>query len=520
MTTRRRWVLAIALGGSLVVIAPLIVVPLLIAVLVAGGAAAHGPDCANNTGTTQLTAIDSSGHSWAELSTRQKEIAGIIILVGQQRGIDVNGIIAALITGYQESKFQVYANDGLGDDLAPEQRGIERSLNLPHDAVGTDHGSLGVFQQQWPWWGTMPELMDPQTSAEKFYAAMVKKVPNYRRLDPGDVAQAVQVSAYPDAYDAWIPLARQLLAHAGELGGRLAAGEPDGPDITSVSDLCGPGAAMDCAPTGLDVERGLTPDALRVVRCVDQHFGRHTYLGVGERSSNPTSDHPSGRAADIMIEDWQSPAGRAEGWRIARWVAVNADRLGVTYVIFDARIWSADRAAEGWRRYRHPSGDTSPTARHRDHVHVSVSGNAAGRPSLGGPWRPPLRPGAFTVTATFGMCSDLWSSCHTGVDLAAPAGTPIRAAHAGRVETVGFDADGYGRYTVISAGNVDVYYAHQTSTRVRPGQVVTAGQPIGTVGATGNTTGDHLHFEVRVNDQAVDPESFLAAHGIDLRELQ
>ena len=52
---------------------------------------------------------------------------------------------------HDESGSRVYANDGRGTDLAPEQAGIERSRVLPHDAVGTDHGSLGVFQQQWPW---------------------------------------------------------------------------------------------------------------------------------------------------------------------------------------------------------------------------------------------------------------------------------------------------------------------------------------------------------------------------------
>jgi murein DD-endopeptidase MepM/ murein hydrolase activator NlpD len=73
---------------------------------------------------------------------------------------------------------------------------------------------------------------------------------------------------------------------------------------------------------------------------------------------------------------------------------------------------------------------------------------------------------------------------------------------------------------VISTGNVDVYYAHQTSIHVQPGQVVAAGQQIGTVGDTGNTTGYHLHYEIRVDDQAIDPEPFMVARGIDLRELQ
>ena len=521
--TRRRWVI-VALAGCLVTMAPLFAVPLIVAVLVAGGAAADGrAACGNNTGLTQIDA-DSSGTSasLADLDEKQRAIAGTIILVGQHRGIDVNGIISALITGYQESKYTVYANDGAGGDLAPEQYGIERSLALPHDAVGTDHGSLGVFQQQWPWWGTLAELMDPQTSAEKFYAALVEKVPNYPDLDPGDVAQTVQVSAYPDAYHQWEPLARQLLGHAGELGGQIttSSGPGGGPaSATGVSNLCGPGAAMDCAPTGLDVERGLTPDALRVVRCVDERFGRHTYLGVGERSSNPTSDHPTGRAVDIMVDRWNTRLGNVEGWRIARWVQDNAAGLGVTYVIFDAQIWSTERADEGWRTYQHPSGAGDPTAMHRDHVHVSVAGNSAGQPELKGRWQPPMRPGSYSVTATFGACSSLWSSCHTGIDLAAPTGTTVYAAHAGRVTTVGYDGDGYGNYTVISVENVDVYYAHQTTIDVRAGEIVAAGQPLGTVGATGNTTGPHLHYEIRVDDQAVDPDPYMVARGIDLREL-
>ena len=301
--TRQRWVI-VAVAACVVTMAPLIAVPLMVAVLVAGGAAADGPtDCANNTGVTQVD-VTGSGASLASLNEKQRAIAGTIILVGQQRGIEVNGIISGLMTGYQESKYQVYANDGAGGDLGPDQYGIERSLTLPHDAVGTDHGSLGVFQQQWPWWGTMAELMDPQASAEKFYAALVEKAPNYPELDPGDVAQTVQVSAYPDAYDQWEPLARELLAHVGQLGGQISMSGPGSgaQAATAVSDLCGPGAAMDCPATGLPAEHGLTPDALRVLRCVDERFGRHTYLGVGERSNNPTSDHPSGRAVDIMID--------------------------------------------------------------------------------------------------------------------------------------------------------------------------------------------------------------------------
>ena len=77
---------------------------------------------------------------------------------------------------------------------------------------------------------------------------------------------------------------------------------------------------------------------------------------------------------DIMIPGWDTPAGNREGWRIARWAQLNAARLGVTYVIFDARIWSVARASEGWRAYSHPIGSSNPTLDHLDHVHVSVEG--------------------------------------------------------------------------------------------------------------------------------------------------
>jgi hypothetical protein len=134
---------------------------------------------------------------------------------------------------------------------------------------------------------------------------------------------------------------------------------------------------MDCPPTDSPAEDGLTPDALKLLRGVQQQFGDHTYLGVGHRDNNPNSDHPSGRAVDIMLDHWQTRSGNAEGWRIAHWVKHHAVQLGVKYVIFDRKIWSTDRSSEGWRAYTHPSGESSPTVDHLNHVHVSVYGNAA-----------------------------------------------------------------------------------------------------------------------------------------------
>ncbi|MGH4000710.1 MAG: peptidoglycan DD-metalloendopeptidase family protein, partial [Pseudonocardiaceae bacterium] len=153
-----------------------------------------------------------------------------------------------------ESGFRVYANDGEGSDLEPDQKGIEASLRLEHDAVGTDHGSLGVFQQQWPWWGTMPELMDPATSARKFFAAL-GKVSGWEGLPVTVAAQRVQRSAFPDAYADDEPLARGLLEAIARDGGRQEADE-----AASAGDSAGdagdanlqPGSAA--GPEGMDIE--------------------------------------------------------------------------------------------------------------------------------------------------------------------------------------------------------------------------------------------------------------------------
>ncbi|WP_157559602.1 endonuclease/exonuclease/phosphatase family protein [Nocardioides sp. Soil777] len=148
---------------------------------------------------------------------------------------------------------------------------------------------------------------------------------------------------------------------------------------TTASPACVPPTSApvpaDCAAAGGAAEAGLTPDALRVMRCVLTVFGPHTVGGLGDRP-NP-SDHETGRAVDIMIDRWDTAAGNEAGWAIARWVRSRASELGVTYVIFDAHIWSPDRDAEGWRTYSHPTGVSSPTLDHLDHVHVSVHGHAA-----------------------------------------------------------------------------------------------------------------------------------------------
>ena len=96
---------------------------------------------------------------------------------------------------------------------------------------------------------------------------------------------------------------------------------------------------------------------------------------------------------------------------------------------------------------------------------------------------------------------------HTGVDLASPRGTPIYAAGDGIVEKAGWSS-GYGNFTLVRHVNgYETGYGHQSKIVVKPGDRVRQGQVIGYVGSTGNSTGNHLHFEVRINGNFVDPLS-------------
>ena len=100
---------------------------------------------------------------------------------------------------------------------------------------------------------------------------------------------------------------------------------------------------------------------------------------------------------------------------------------------------------------------------------------------------------------------------HTGVDLAAPQGTPVRAESGGTV-SVGFDPGGAGLYVAVAVDrHVRVLYCHLSAAVVAAATRVVTGEVIGEVGATGLATGPHLHFEVQVDGRAVDPVAWLAS---------
>ena len=100
---------------------------------------------------------------------------------------------------------------------------------------------------------------------------------------------------------------------------------------------------------------------------------------------------------------------------------------------------------------------------------------------------------------------------HAGEDIGAPSGTPILAADSGVATVIPNNGNGYGNYIMINHGGGRVtLYAHMSAFAVSNGATVTQGQVIGYVGSTGNSTGPHLHFEVRVNGATTDPKSYFS----------
>ena len=114
-----------------------------------------------------------------------------------------------------------------------------------------------------------------------------------------------------------------------------------------------------------------------------------------------------------------------------------------------------------------------------------------------------------TITSRYGVSSRIRSSDHTGLDIAAKTGTDIQVVADGIVEFAAYSGS-YGKLVKINHGNgVETWYAHTSKIYVKVGDEVKAGDIIAAVGSTGNSTGPHLNFEIRINGEHVNPQSYL-----------
>ncbi|MGW1160749.1 M23 family metallopeptidase [Streptomyces sp. NPDC002513] len=135
-------------------------------------------------------------------------------------------------------------------------------------------------------------------------------------------------------------------------------------------------------------------------------------------------------------------------------------------------------------------------------------------------WVSPVK--QYGLTAGFSQAGGMWRAGHSGQDFAVPSGTPVVAVHGGTVVKAGGNGAGdgpaYGKAVVLRhADGTYSQYAHLSRIDVRPGRRVATGQRIGLAGSTGNSSGPHLHFEIRTTPHygsAVNPLAFLRARGV------
>jgi hypothetical protein len=317
--------------GTLVLVgigAIVLVVAAGVAVITGAGPLADPPGC-----TARVQGREVS------LTTEQSENAALIVALSVKRGMPARAASIALAAAYQESKI----------------------YNIDYG----DRDSLGLFQQRpSQGWGNPEQILDPVYSINAFYDALAL-IPGYETMRITEAAQAVQRSAFPEAYadheaDARV-LASALTGQSSNAFHCTVTDEPEGAS-TQLGDA------------------GLTERADVVRRHLESVFGPQSLGGFapgGVRDGHmPGSAHYDGRAVDVFVRPI-SEDNRERGWAMAQYLVAQAARLSVRTVIFDDRIWTSGwRSAEGWRDYDPDTSgrdaDSAAILEHRDHVHVDV----------------------------------------------------------------------------------------------------------------------------------------------------
>ena len=196
---------------------PVALVGLLAAVL--SGNASGSQDSQSGAACLNVPTVGISAQSAGSLSQLQVSNAGAIIAAGVAMNIPPRGQIIAVAVADEESRLMRLANTN-----------VPESMSLPHDGVGHDHTSVGLFQQLNSW-GSAQQRLDATWSAQQFYTHLLR-VPNWQSLPLTVAAQTVQVSAFPNAYAPYEPVATQLVTGASVSGGTVQAAACAGPNGT------------------------------------------------------------------------------------------------------------------------------------------------------------------------------------------------------------------------------------------------------------------------------------------------
>ena len=230
---------ATAVGLVLGLLAALVIGPLVITGVYASKLFSNDQRGVVGTGVicdyqgSEVEAPDGQGGS-VKFSKPQLSNAMSIIQAGNEAGVGAQGQKIALMTALQESTLRNLANPG-----------VAGSMDQAHEGTGSDHDSVGLFQQRPSMgWGTVQEIMTPSKSASVFYERL-KGVEGWETMPPGSAAQSVQRSATPTAYDKWEPTAGALMASLSGANCNLKPlGAPNGQMAIGTAGVSGGRAAI------------------------------------------------------------------------------------------------------------------------------------------------------------------------------------------------------------------------------------------------------------------------------------
>lgn len=473
-------------GVIAAVAAAIAVFPIILVLFFMGASPAVNCEPSQVSGTVAGIPDSAAGFDKEQLSN-----AAEIVRAGAAQGLDSRDQTIGIMTAIGESTLRVL---DYGDAVGPDSRGL--------------------FQQRSNGaWGTYEDRMNPYTSATSFFRVL-KTIEGRDLLEPTLVAHRVQRNANPQHYARHWNQAQEIFT--------ALTNQTPNPASNEVA-----GAASVRYQLG-----AVKPHVAAVADSLGRMFNVKTIGGWRAGNTYDYEGHPAGLALDLMTDS------TAHGTQIADYARTNATALGIKYLIWNQRIWSLDRDAEGWR----PMADRgSISANHKDHVHASfnpeagtgsLSNGAAPLPPECGPGsaQPPLpgvpgawvSPAAGPITSSYGTRKHPITGIvklHSGTDLGGGGcDAPIYAAKAGVVVSAD-KASGYGHLITIDHGDgVQSRYAHMYASgiMVAPGQQIASGQQIGRVGSDGYSTGCHLHFEIKINGSFTDPYTYLAAQSLTL----
>jgi hypothetical protein len=315
-----------------IAIACVLAVPLLLAAGLVGIVSAL---TGSGNGAISCTPGGAATGSVAGYGADQLANAATITTVGKQLQIPEQGWVVAIAVAIQESTLR----------------------NLDHG----DRDSLGLFQQRpSQGWGTPAQILDPTYAATQFYQHL-QAVPGWQQMSLNNAAQTVQRSGTPNAYGQHEKTAQAIVAAVSGVScatGQLRTDWP--PEHATMPDPTSGGR--------------ITSRTFALVQALRTNGMTGTGLGCyAHRPANPTSDHPQGRACDIMVNP-HSQTSVTDGGRVANWLIAHQPDLGVRYLIWQGQYWSADKPT--WVTYQSSAyGCPNPnnlTGCHYDHIHVSM----------------------------------------------------------------------------------------------------------------------------------------------------